>query len=212
VAEEVERAKSHVTRGRELLAARSLGAACEEFRQASELVSAWWVAQLEYVRCARLRGEPPAPLIARLEGALIVEPNKASMLQELAELLESTGELERARALYRGLAEGSRDPASAWFGLARVEAALGHHDKAASLYRQWLETHPNDGWLRAKLAAELESSGDLGGAAEQWEQAADWSAHPPTALARAAQLYQKAGKVSEAARVVQRLPRSPDSP
>ncbi len=137
--------------------------------------------------------------------ALALRPEDPFALDVLAEAARAGGELTAARGFYDRARKAWPEDFAAVRGLADLDRAEGKtaavledldalHRLAPADTALWLES----GRLRAK-------SGDLAGAARDFEEAAKGGAHDPDVLALLARTYRAAGKTADEKRVLEEL-------
>lgn len=204
---DAQRAAQWVTEGSEAIASGRLGQGCELHRRAVTKLPAWWVAQLEYAKCARLMGASPEEVLAHLDTALAVEPDKASIHQWRGHVLEDGRRWEDARIAYRRAVELAPHLRIAWQRLADLAFKVGDFDDAVHWYQHWLATYPTSSLAWRRLAEVQWKARPSRVAAESMERAAAYSANPGQIWASAARMYAKLGLSQEAARARSELAR-----
>ena len=136
---------------------------------------------------------------AEREASLLVL--QAGYMMESNALEESSRLLAEAIERYAG----SRSAGRATFMLAQILFQTGQVDSSRTLYERYLRKYGDDEVLktaaRAGLAAAMEASGDLLGAAEAYRRSAEESRGMPRAayyLFQAARCYRLAGDIAQA--------------
>jgi tetratricopeptide (TPR) repeat protein len=206
-AEPAAAAQALLEEGRALLAQGSVRAGCAKVHLAAERLPQWWVAQLEYVQCGRLAGEPPQTLLAHIDRGIAAEPDKAALHFERGVVFEDMGETDEAVSAYQRTVELAPWRMDARLRLGEIAARAGRWDEALEVYRAWASQEPANVFARRKLAEGYEATGQMLLAARELELVARWSGYPAAVLARLAMLYGELGMSEDRARVLRELSR-----
>jgi len=192
----VEMAKEHMRRGRIALEKKQLSDACFEFQSATRVLSNWWVPQLEYVRCARILGDEPEVLLARVDRILSIDERHASLHHLRGILLEDLEKAHDASGAYRRALEIAPWMVEASIGLCRTLFSAGKRGEALTVTLQTLEKRPNDVMLLSQVASIYEEGGRNRELIPVLEKLALVSNRPTAALARLVRAYAAIGDES----------------
>jgi tetratricopeptide (TPR) repeat protein len=110
--------------------------------------------------------------VASFRSALVLRSSDLPAALRLAQSLTALSNWREADAVYRRILEEHPGCARAWYGLGRVQAALGDHAGAAQSYAKACDLFPPYGTAHFALAAELRK---LGNKAEAERQLASYS-------------------------------------
>jgi type IV pilus assembly protein PilF len=142
--------------------------------------------------------------------ALVLKPDDAVTLYNLAECHDRLGDAVRAEQYYNACLARDPNHADCRHALATLLVRQGRGDEATRMVEGWLAREPRraaayaeDGWL-------LLQAGDLPRAQGRLQQALELDPHEPRALIELARLYEKMQRPDRAAvlyeRVVERNP------
>jgi len=138
----------------------------------------------------------PAEAAVQLEAALAASPDYLPARMKLAESRLDEGNLEESRRLFSGLTDPDCAPAVA-FGLGRIAAAQGQHEKAVEYLERAVKLFPEFGAAHYALARSYLALGRRGDAQAALERharfGARWPAVPDPVLAAVATLRDDPG-------------------
>jgi len=116
--------------------------------------------------------------VAELERHLRATPTDTSAVGRLAQLLESSHQPEQAARYYRRLLTIDRGSRRAWFGLARVYAALENWEAAEDAIATFLEAVPGDPEAMYHLGVIHANHGDYSSARSLWRKVQQQTGDP----------------------------------
>jgi tetratricopeptide (TPR) repeat protein len=98
--------------------------------------------------------------VKSFESALRIRPGDLAAQLRLAHSLTATPSWDEAGVIYRHILDEHPDCSQAWYGLGRVQAAMGDHAGAAQSYARACDRFPPYGAAHFALAAELRRLGN----------------------------------------------------
>jgi len=119
--------------------------------------------------------------VASLERHLRAAPADTVAIGRLAQLLESSHQPEQAARYYRRLLTIDRDSRRAWFGLARVYAALENWEAAEEAVATFLNAVPGDPEAMYHLGVIHANRGDYSAARSWWRKVQQQAGDPQLA-------------------------------
>ncbi|NNG16013.1 MAG: tetratricopeptide repeat protein [Gemmatimonadales bacterium] len=131
-----------------------------------------------------------------LERRMGEDPNNAVAILELAQLFESTHELEQAARYYRRLLTINRGSRDGWIGLARVYLGLENVDAAEEGIATFLHLSPGDAEAMYLLGVIHAHRGDYAAARVWWRKVEQQAGDPQLAKQAAQSLQKLAGSPS----------------
>jgi tetratricopeptide (TPR) repeat protein/O-antigen ligase len=179
------------------------GAAFEEAIALAALPAQQVEARVAYGH-ALLRRKDHARAISQGRQALVAGPSHPEVFVLLGEAYESLGQLAEAEAAFAsavtlvGGADTSRRASSYRAHLASFLTRHGQGDRAVALWRQVLQTTPNDAWLRLELARTLEARGRGSEALVEYQSASSLATQDPSLQLEIGRAYARAGHLREA--------------